>query len=138
VILGREMGLELELSDLHIEGLVPAELEQGDVESFLAGLARYDQSMCDRYAAAAAKGCVLRFTGTLAQAGVARVELVELPNDHAFAHANLTDNVVQFATERYCDNPLVVQGPGAGLEVTAAGVFADLLRLCDEKGARLQ
>ena len=137
VILGREMGLELELDDLHIEGLVPAELEQGDVESFLSGLAMHDQSMRDRHATAAARGCVLRYTGSLSRDGVGRVALVELPVDHAFAHANLTDNIVQFATGRYCDNPLVVQGPGAGLEVTAAGIFADLLRLCGEMGARL-
>ena len=50
---------------------------------------------------------------------------------HAFAHTRLTDNVVQFHTRRYCDNPLLVQGPGAGPEVTAAGVFADLLRIAE-------
>ena len=49
--------------------------------------------------------------------------------EHSFANINLTDNIVQFETERYSANPLVVQGPGAGPEVTAAGVFADLLRL---------
>jgi aspartokinase/homoserine dehydrogenase 1 len=56
---------------------------------------------------------------------------------HAFAHLQLTDNIVQFTTRRYCDNPLVVQGPGAGPEVTAAGVFADLLRVAAALGARL-
>ena len=50
-------------------------------------------------------------------------------SDHAFAHLRLTDNIVQFTTRRYAENPLVVQGPGAGPEVTAAGVFADLLRV---------
>ncbi|WP_159065688.1 hypothetical protein, partial [Xanthomonas euvesicatoria] len=57
--------------------------------------------------------------------------------DHAFANLRLTDNVVQFTTRRYCENPLVVQGPGAGPEVTAAGVFADLLRVAAGEGARL-
>ena len=65
------------------------------------------------------------------------VGLVELPDDHAFANLRLTDNVVQFTTRRYCDNPLVVQGPGAGPEVTAAGVFADVLRVAAGEGARL-
>ncbi len=69
--------------------------------------------------------------------GTARVALQELPNEHAFAHLRLTDNCVQFTTHRYRDNPLVVQGPGAGPEVTAAGVFSDLLRLASSLGARL-
>ena len=65
------------------------------------------------------------------------VGLVELPDDHAFANLRLTDNVVQFSTRRYQDNPLIVQGPGAGPEVTAAGVFADLLRVAASLGARV-
>ncbi|HET9482829.1 MAG TPA: homoserine dehydrogenase, partial [Xanthomonadales bacterium] len=56
---------------------------------------------------------------------------------HPFARARPTDNVVQFTTGRYRENPLVVQGPGAGPEVTAAGVFADLLRIGTSLGARL-
>ena len=65
------------------------------------------------------------------------VGLVAVPADHGFAHLRLTDNVVQFTTARYCANPLVVQGPGAGPEVTAAGVFADVLRVAAGEGARL-
>ena len=87
--------------------------------------------------AARAKGCVLRYVARLERDGRARVALQELPADHAFAHLRLTDNCVQFTTRRYCDNPLVVQGPGAGPEVTAAGVFSDLLRLAAALGARL-
>jgi aspartokinase/homoserine dehydrogenase 1 len=68
---------------------------------------------------------------------VSKVGLVSLPSDHPFAHLRLTDNVVQFTTKRYRTNPLVVQGPGAGPEVTAAGVFADLLRVASSLGARL-
>ena len=56
---------------------------------------------------------------------------------HTFANINLTDNVVRFLTQRYNQNPLVVQGPGAGPEVTAGGVFADLLRVCAYLGAKL-
>ena len=67
----------------------------------------------------------------------ATVGVVELDSKHAFANIALTDNVVRFATRRYCDNPLIVQGPGAGPEVTAGGVFADLLRLAAYLGARL-
>ncbi len=68
-------------------------------------------------------------------AGKASVGLARLDKRHAFANIALTDNVVRFATRRYCDNPLIVQGPGAGPEVTAGGVFGDLLRLCAYLGA---
>ena len=67
----------------------------------------------------------------------ATVGLVHLDAKHAFANIALTDNVVRFATRRYCDNPLIVQGPGAGPEVTAGGVFSDLLRLSAYLGAHL-
>ena len=80
---------------------------------------------------------MLRYTGRITAAGSARVGLEELGRAHPFAHIALTDNVVRFATRRYCDNPLIVQGPGAGPEVTAGGVFADLLRLSAYLGARL-
>jgi aspartokinase/homoserine dehydrogenase 1 len=59
------------------------------------------------------------------------VGLESIDADHAFSNINLTDNIVQFETDRYADNPLVVQGPGAGPEVTAGGVFGDLLRLAN-------
>ena len=63
------------------------------------------------------------------------VRLEALPQDHPFGNMNLTDNVVRYVSRRYSDNPLVVQGPGAGPAVTAAGVFADLLRLAAYLGA---
>ena len=85
---------------------------------------------------AASVSTVLRYVARL-EAGRATVGLVELPPTHAFAHIRLTDNVIQFTTRRYKDNPLVVQGPGAGPEVTAAGVFADLLRVAAALGARV-
>ena len=86
---------------------------------------------------ARASGSVLRYVARLDAEGRASVGLVEMPRDHAFANLRLTDNIVQFTTRRYCQNPLVVQGPGAGPEVTAAGVFADVLRVAAGRGARL-
>ena len=80
---------------------------------------------------------MLRYVGAITAAGEATVGLEELERSHPFANIALTDNVVRFATRRYCDNPLIVQGPGAGPEVTAGGVFADLLRLAAYLGARL-
>ena len=137
IILGREMGLPLELRDVKIESLVPAELAGGTIEEFTAHLLRHDAAMAERLAAARARGKVLRYTGKLTAAGAATVGLQELEAKHPFANIALTDNVVRFATRRYRDNPLIVQGPGAGPEVTAGGVFADLLRLAAYLGARL-
>jgi aspartokinase/homoserine dehydrogenase 1 len=75
--------------------------------------------------------------GRLDADGQATVRLESLPTDHPFARINLTDNVVQFVTHRYSENPLIVRGPGAGPAVTAAGVFSDLLRLCTFLGANI-
>ena len=137
IILGREMGLELELSDVRVESLVPAGLERGSIEEFMTRLPRSDAAMRERFEAAREKGRVLRYVGRLGADGQASVGLVEFDTRHAFANIALTDNVVRFATRRYCDNPLIVQGPGAGPEVTAGGVFADLLRLSAYLGAQL-
>ena len=137
IILGREMGLKLELADVEVESLVPAELAAGSVEEFLLRLPEFDGRIAARFAEAAAAGQVLRYVGRLDAEGRATVGLMRLDRRHPFANIALTDNVVRFATRRYCDNPLIVQGPGAGPEVTAGGVFGDLLRLCAYLGANL-
>jgi aspartokinase/homoserine dehydrogenase 1 len=137
IILAREMGLKLDLAQVKVESLVPAELAGGSIEEFLDALPRHDAEMLKRYQAAKAAGRVLRFVGRITARGEATVGVVELEARHAFANIALTDNVVRFATARYNKNPLIVQGPGAGPEVTAGGVFADLLRLSAYLGARL-
>lgn len=138
IILGREIGLSLELSDLQLEGLVPAALAECSPEEFLDRLHEFDEPMAERLAAARSRGRVLRYVGSLdAATGKAHVGLVELEPSHTFANINLTDNVVRFITQRYNENALIVQGPGAGPEVTAGGVFADLLRVCAYLGAKL-
>jgi len=137
VILAREAGRELSLSDVEVESLIPPGLESGSADDFLDGLAAHDAAMQQRFDAARARGEVLRYVATLDRAGRARVALLALPDSHAFAHLKLTDNVVQFTTRRYSENAMVVQGPGAGPEVTAAGVFSDLLRVAAALGARV-
>jgi aspartokinase/homoserine dehydrogenase 1 len=137
IILGREMGLRLELADVAVESLVPAALGGCPVEEFLARLGDFDSRMLERLDAARARGQVLRYVGSVDAEGNAQVGLVELPAAHPFANIALTDNIVRFQTARYDRNPLIVQGPGAGPAVTAAGVFADLLRVCAYLGAKL-
>ena len=131
VILAREAGWPLSLEDVDLQSLVPDGLATLSRDEFMRRLHELDAPMAARLAEARARGGVLRHVAHLDRRGHASVRLVVVPATHAFAHSRLTDNVVQFSTRRYCDNPLLVQGPGAGPEVTAAGVFADLLRIAE-------
>jgi aspartokinase/homoserine dehydrogenase 1 len=137
IILGREMGLTMEMSDVDVTGLVPQALERASVAEFMERLPEFDAHMAALLDEALRKGQVLRYVGRIEADGTATVGLTHLDSRHAFANIALTDNVVRFATRRYCDNPLIVQGPGAGPEVTAGGVFGDLLRLSAYLGAHL-
>lgn len=136
-ILAREAGRDLDIAEVQVESLVPEALRAGDVDEFMRRLSETDALLAERLARAKAAGKVLRYVAKLDAAGKASVGLFELPDTHAFAHLRLTDNIVQFTTRRYNENPLIVQGPGAGPEVTAAGVFADLLRIAAGQGAKL-
>jgi len=137
IILGREMGLRLDLEDVRVESLVPGALAGCGVGEFLERLDEFDAPMLDRLQTARGRGQVLRYVGSVGADGRAEVGVVELPASHPFANIALTDNIVRFQTARYDQNPLIVQGPGAGPAVTAAGVFADLLRVCAYLGAKL-
>lgn len=137
VILAREAGLPLSLDDVQVDSLVPESLASTSRADFLQRLPEADADMAIRHARAAADGKVLRYVARLDAQGRASVGLAEVGRSHAFANLRLTDNIVQFTTRRYADNPLVVQGPGAGPEVTAAGVFADLLRVSSSLGAQV-
>ncbi|SFS16563.1 homoserine dehydrogenase [Dyella sp. OK004] len=136
VILAREAGWALSLDDVEVQSLVPAELAALSVDDFMARLDELDAPMAAQLAMARAHNGVLRHVASLDRNGRASVKLAVLPSSHPFAHTRLTDNVVQFTTRRYHDNPLLVQGPGAGPEVTAAGVFGDLLRIAESLEAR--
>jgi bifunctional aspartokinase / homoserine dehydrogenase 1 len=137
VILAREMGSDASLDEMDIEGLIPAGLEEGSVDDFLDRLADHDDRMLRIVEEARASGQVLRFVGVVDPEEGCQVSLRSYDADHPFARIRLTDNIVTFQTARYHENPLVVQGPGAGPEVTAGGVFADLLRLANYLGATL-
>ena len=128
-ILARELGRPLEIGDFPVQNLVPEPLRECSLEEFLDRLPEHDEEIDVLYREAAAVGKVLRYVATLDAEGNAAVGLEAVEPRHPFANINLTDNIVQFQTERYSANPLVIQGPGAGPEVTAAGVFSDLLRL---------
>lgn len=130
-ILARELGQEIEIGDFPVKNLVPEALQDCSVDEFLEKLSDHDDEMLSLYKKAAADNKQLRYVANLDADGNASVALEAVDGKHPFCNINLTDNIVQFETERYSANPLVIQGPGAGPEVTAAGVFADLLRLAN-------
>ena len=136
VILAREAGGTLSLSDVEIESLVPASLRDVSRDEFLARMHELDAPMQARLDAARAQGRSLRYLAQLDASGSARVGLAMPEPGHASLSSRLTDNLIQFRTRRYAQNPLVVQGPGAGADVTAAGVFGDILAISRTLGAR--
>jgi len=115
------MGLEVEMEAVKVESMVPED----------------DQTIAERLDFARARGQVLRYTGTIDIDGNMSAGLRAYPLDHPFANLSGSDNIVSFQTARYNAQPMIVRGPGAGPEVTAAGVFADLLRLASFLGAPL-
>ena len=133
-IIARELGQSIEIGDFPVESLVPEKLVDSSVEDFLSGLAEYDNEMQARFDEAQKEGMFLRYIATLDEDGQASVGLRKVAADNAFANMKLTDNLLQFQSERYSQNPLVIQGPGAGPEVTAGGVFGDLLDLASNLG----
>ena len=137
VILAREAGLEVEMGDVPVESLVPAALQAApDADAFLAGLPAHDAAFGARLQAAAAEGKALRYVGVVdVENGRGSVGLREYPASHPFASLEGSDNVIAFTTARYRRQPLIVRGPGAGAEVTAGGIFSDLLRLAAYLGA---
>jgi len=128
-ILARELGHKTELGDFPVQNLVPETLRDCSIDEFLERLSDHDDAVKAMYDEAAASGKNLRYVGRLDSEGKAAVGLESVDANHPFSNINLTDNIVQFETDRYSSNPLVVQGPGAGPEVTAGGIFSDLLRL---------
>ena len=129
LILAREIGLKMDIGEVPAESLVPVALSRGAfAPSFFAAFARYDAGMLKRLNAAGARGRVLRYVALL-EKGRASASLQEYPREHPLALAKGSDNIIAFTTKRYSRTPLVVQGPGAGADVTAMGVFSDILKL---------
>ena len=129
LILAREIGLEMDISQVPAQSLVPRSLSRGAFSPrFFVEFARYDRVMLRRLTAARGRNRVLRYVAVL-ENGRARASLEEYAREHPLASAKGSDNIIAFTTKRYARTPLVVQGPGAGADVTAMGVFSDILKL---------
>jgi aspartokinase/homoserine dehydrogenase 1 len=135
VILAREAGLNTEMDSVKIENLVPEKLQNVSVDEFLKRLNELDENILSRFQNAQKNNSILRYVGKLKVGEPPTVSLMELPMTHPFARLGGTDNIFLFRTTRYEKQPLVIQGPGAGPDVTAAGVFAELIRLAGYLGA---
>lgn len=134
VILAREIGLPLEVNDVMVKGFIPESLANVSIEDYLKGLTMMDNEMTDLVQSAKERKEVLRYVGVVDPSGNSRVELKSYPESHPFARVFGSDNIVAFTTKRYHKQPLIIQGPGAGPDVTAAGVFSDLLRIATYLG----
>lgn len=136
IILGRELGMQVELSDIALTPLVPdSVLAERDLDAFFQALGRYAATMAATVSQLRAEGKVLRYLARVDPGAAARGEPaltvgpVGVPLDHPGARLRGSEAFVAFTTRRYKTYPLLVQGAGAGGAVTAAGVLADVLRI---------
>jgi aspartokinase/homoserine dehydrogenase 1 len=129
LILARDAGYKFEAADVEIESILPkACLDAATVDDFYAALKAEDAFFANMKNEAEKSGKVLRYIGKL-ENGKAAITLQMVDENHPFFTLSGSDNIISFTTDRYKERPLVVKGPGAGAEVTAAGVFADLINV---------
>jgi aspartokinase/homoserine dehydrogenase 1 len=129
LILARQIGMKMDMKHIKVENLVPQALQNGKFsKEFFKRYAKYDDAMKRRLEKARARGSVLRYVGVV-QGKKASAGIREVPATNTLALTKGSDNIIAFTTDRYSRTPLVVQGPGAGADVTAMGVFSDLLKL---------
>lgn len=132
LILAREAGEQLEMENITNNGFLPEECFKGSVDDFYKAMLKHEEHFKKLYNEAAAKNCKLKFVAEFINAPEgksANVGLKHIPADSDFYHLYGKDNIVLFYTQRYPEQPLVVKGAGAGADVTASGVFADIIRV---------
>lgn len=129
LILARESGMEIELDQIENVPFLPKEcLDTPDNDSFFESLITNKDHFDRLLSKADAKGARLKYVAQL-ENGIAKVGLQEIPEGHDFYNLEGSDNIILFYTNRYINQPLIVKGAGAGAEVTASGIFADIIRI---------
>lgn len=128
LIIARESGLELELSDIEVEAVVPESFAPGtSVEEFMVKLPELDAQFADKIQSAASEGKVLRYVGSI-ENGKCKVGIEAVNKQHALYDIRDGENALAILSQYYQPRPFVIRGYGAGAEVTSAGVFADILK----------
>ena len=132
LILARESGYQIELEDISKNAFLPLDtLETKNNEDFYTSLIKHENHFQKIYAEANDKDCRLKYVAEFKD-GKATVGLQHIATDHPFYNLEGSDNIVLFFTERYPENPLLIKGAGAGAEVTASGIFADVIRIANQ------
>ncbi|WP_343486688.1 bifunctional aspartate kinase/homoserine dehydrogenase I [Allomuricauda sp. d1] len=129
LILARESGYQLDIDDIHNDPFLPEEsLKTKTNDAFFESLQKHENHFQKMYEKANTKGCRLKYVARF-ENGKAAVGLQEIPEGHDFYNLEGSDNVVLFHTDRYTEQPLIIKGAGAGADVTASGIFADIIRI---------
>jgi aspartokinase/homoserine dehydrogenase 1 len=129
LILSRETGLPFELDDIQVQNLVPEDCRKSNsVDQFFKDLEKHDAAFEKLLKETTSKKQKLRYMAVLKE-GKIKVELSSVDDQHPFYSLSGSDNIILLTTERYHERPMVIRGPGAGAAVTAAGVFADVIRI---------
>ncbi|MDC3064116.1 bifunctional aspartate kinase/homoserine dehydrogenase I [bacterium] len=129
LILARESGVEIELNDVKINSFLPKEVDKiSDTNLFLESLKKHKAHFNSYLESAKSNKSSLKYTARLNQ-GKAEVGLKEIHPGHDFYNIEGSDNIILFYTARYKNNPLIIKGAGAGAEVTASGIFGDIIRI---------
>ncbi|MEW7277217.1 bifunctional aspartate kinase/homoserine dehydrogenase I [Aquimarina sp. 2201CG1-2-11] len=136
LILARELDLSNEFNDVQIDNLIPENLREGEASEFLGRLKELD-SVYQKIKEEQKPGHVLRYIGDLSgdlsqEKGDLKVKLVSVSEGSSLGQVKGSDSIFEIYTESYGDQPVVIQGAGAGAAVTARGVFGDILRLADK------
>jgi len=132
LILARESGYQLELEDISNNSFLPeASLNTKNNEDFYTSLTKNEGHFQSIYKEANNKGCRLKYVAEFVN-GKANVGLQHIASDHPFYNLEGSDNIVLFFTDRYPENPLIIKGAGAGADVTASGIFADVIRIANK------
>jgi len=128
LILSREAGYSIEKEDIHVHRFIPDDCFEGDIDNFFAKVKELDEEFELRRRKLISQNRKWRFFATMEE-GKAKVELITVDSSHPAFDLEGSNNIIMLTTERYRELPMVIKGYGAGADVTAAGVFADLMRV---------
>jgi len=139
LILARAAGFALSLDDIHCQNLVPEHLQALSKSEFLARTNELDEFFAAQLSTAKTQQSCIRYIARFSvnEQGInAQVSLETLKNDDPFANLTPGDNIFKVKTQWYFDNPLIIQGPGAGRDVTAGGLHSDLVNICQQLASK--